>query len=208
MGHARRPASTRHLASTRHAAYDAWHGPKFATEPDDEVALFGGPLVLKLALRQGTSMVPRLFSRSIFARLHESDDALIRAMSWIRGQGPVPADKIAIRFVRIPKELALQWLQSLDSLPLTVRMNSERADATDIRTLWHELDYVYSTFELTWQVTPPKTELDLAWERLWHAIGEQLQQSSPVELIDESFPSVEFAAHNYDFEQVPLDPVF
>lgn len=151
-------------------------------------------------------MQPALFSRSIFARLHEHENALLRAMSWQRGESRIPTAKIPVRYVRIPVELAQQWLDSLASLSVTLHMPVDPDDTKDIRVLRHELDYVFSTFEQTWQYTPPAAPLDQAWERLWREMGEQLQHAPVVSGIQESYPCEEFDSHTYDFEQAPLDP--
>lgn len=150
-------------------------------------------------------MQPTLFSRSVFAHLSEPDDALLRAMSWQRGETSTATAKIPVRFVRIPVDLVQHWLDSLDSLSLTLQMRTDPDDTKDIRVLRHELNYVSSTFEQTWQYTLPSTPLDQAWGRLWQAMGEQLQQVSPVFGVQEEFRE-EFDSQNYDFEQVPLEP--
>jgi hypothetical protein len=195
----------------RATAYNLWRGPRSLNSQGDR-EFCGGPCVLRLALRQGTSSKPQIEARAAYASFYSEElpDAIVRAMSWesksmirnSRGETlEHPPFTIPAKFVRIPIGTVQQWVKKFDGIQTTLQLTPQEADTLPICSLRIETNSVYNAFEKVWQVSPGEpSELLRAWLEVWHDMGIALQTHRAIMDVEESFPCVEGRPEVYDLQ--------
>jgi len=190
---------------TRRLAYDLWRGPEYITKPDENEP-FGGPCILRLALRTGTSAKPQIEARAVYGSFTEQD-AILRAVYW-DGQTAVKNSereeqqiKIPASFVRVPVASMRQWISIFDNLQTSLQTMPQQNDSLPICSLRVEIDAVYSVFEKVWQVAPGEAdELQHAWQDVWQQLGLALETFPAITDVEEIFPYVEGKPEVYDVQ--------
>jgi len=195
----------------RATAYNLWRGPRSLNSQGDR-EFCGGPCVLRLGLRQGTSSTPQIEARAAYASFYSEElpDAIVRAMSWEsksmkrNSRGEMlehPPFTIPAKFVQVPLGTVQQWVRKFDSIQTTLQLTPHEADSLPICSLRIETNSVYNAFEKVWQVSPDEqSELLRAWLEVWHEMGIALQTYPAMTDVEESFPCVEGRPEVYDLQ--------